>query len=63
MSTIFHFLECLARGVPVVLRDRATKEKIMKIVVEELGLGLLAIVGGLAAYKLVASVYLIITSF
>lgn|GEM_PF-1961305 len=35
----------------------------MKIVVEELGLGLLAIAGGLAAYKLVTSVYLFITSF
>ena len=30
----------------------------MKIVVEELGLGLLAIGGGLAAYKLVANFYL-----
>lgn len=66
MSTICHFLESLARGVPAVLaaveRDRA-KEKIMKIVVEELGLGMLAIVGGLAVYKLVASVYLFITAF
>lgn len=35
----------------------------MEIVVEELGLGLLAIVGGLAAYKLVANVYLFITAF
>ena len=35
----------------------------MKIVVEELGLGMLAIVGGLAVYKLVASVYLFITAF
>ncbi len=35
----------------------------MKIVVEELGLGLLSIVGGLAVYKLVADVYLFITAF
>lgn len=35
----------------------------MKIVVEELGLGMLAIVGDLAVYKLVASVYLFITAF